>query len=130
MGVNEYIIKPIDPKVLIEKVQKLIESKQGAAEPIQTKPLNAFLQSPLEIAEFDGSGFKGRSTTAFPIGSEVQFRSPELNEAGIKVRTVKIINCKALPDSDDSYYIQAEFVGLDDEALYDIEEFIQYRKAS
>lgn len=126
LGVKEYIVKPIDPQVLVAKVASLISApSKDAVSPTQTASasLSARLEVPMQITKIGLMGFKG--IAAFPMSSGMEFY---LNIDDFKYESmpkVKVVHCTIDPENENQYFIQGEFVELDHDLKKEITDYVQ-----
>lgn len=92
LGVDDYIVKPIDPSVFIEKTLKLTErhKKKPRQKPIQLHS-NAHMLVPVTVTRFTDVGVTVEGPYALAKGTEVQMELNELKAIGIHKNRFKAI---------------------------------------
>jgi DNA-binding response OmpR family regulator len=114
-GVDDYIIKPIDPMLLVQKVESLFEKKPPMERAEYAIPENSTLGKatvacPSRIVRVTELGLVLRSAVEVPeglpieIGTEI-FKKMEMRQAP----ALKVISCRKLAEFE--YEIRVSFVG-------------------
>lgn len=110
LGVQDYIVKPIDPEVFLEKVEKLVERhrKKKEQKPASDKTMGEMLLS-VQVVRITDIGIT--IETPFPLqkGSEIKVNVAELRNEGIRQNTYKVIFSS---DTGDSKFAIAELILL------------------
>jgi len=96
LGVQDYIIKPIEPQLFLDKVNKLIERhkrKSGEAtfEAPAPKAIAAELQHTVEVVQITDLGVRIRTPHPLTKGLQVHITITELKKAGISQSRFKVI---------------------------------------
>lgn len=127
LGVKEYIVKPIDPVVLLSKVQAMLVNVQKESV-VKLKDharanLEARLEISLQVTKIGLMGFKAISNVPLTAGMEFH-----LNVEMFSCETLpftKIVHCTIDPENENQYFIQGEFGELDEELKKEITAYIQ-----
>jgi DNA-binding response OmpR family regulator len=113
VGVDEYIVKPIDPAVLMQKIEAILIKKPPMDNPELVFPTKAkFAEARLtistQIAKLTEVGFEIISSFDIPAGANVQFEIEIFAKMGMKnPPPLKIISSKKNAEGD--YTIQVAF---------------------
>lgn len=95
LGVQDYIVKPIDPQLFMEKVQKLVERhkrKTGERPEMPApKPLQAELHHTVEVVQITDLGVRIRTPHPLSKAMHIHLHIPELKKAGISQTRFKVI---------------------------------------
>jgi len=126
LGVKEYIVKPIDPVVLISKIQNLlVDPAKDAAIMNQSASANlsARFETPMRITKIGLTGIKAISNS--PINSGMEFYLNIDDFTYESMPKVRIVHCTIDPENANQYFIQGEFVELDHDVKKEITAYIQ-----
>jgi CheY-like chemotaxis protein len=132
-GVNDYILKPIDEFLLLDKISNCLRVKNPATREVLLHGPEGKTDAVFDarITAVRESGF----TTRFPIplteGAPVRFGTPIFKEMGIPVPLLKQTRCEYLPQKDVAtfadipYEIDFSFVGVEEIHLKKIRAWLQ-----
>lgn len=126
-GANDYIVKPVEPNVLLFKVQKLLENKLGSA--VVAMPEHArvdweaSLQTPLRIKKIGVDGFSATSPYPLSIGQDFYLNIDDLHyDALPKARvTASIVD----PSNPHQYIVHGVFLDMDDSFKMEVRKQIK-----
>lgn len=92
LGVQDYIVKPIDPEVFLEKVEKLVErhKKKKDQKPTFEKVM-AELLLPVKLVRITDIGITIECPFSLEKGMELQINVAELRNEGLRHNTFKVI---------------------------------------
>jgi len=127
-GVDDYIVKPIDPELLIAKIRNLLSSVQSesgvhfAEAPVSAK---ADFELKTQIISISELGLHLHCNIPLPFGRIIKLRSPLFDEIGIPPLPVRIDSCEELPGKEPLYKIEARFVGATEKELAPIRLWIR-----
>lgn len=127
LKVDDYIVKPIDPSVLLEKVDKLLSKNHSQKIIVEKQALaiDAVLQNPIHVTEMHADGFTATSLLPFNIGAEIHFSCKELNQVGVDIHKVKITGCQTKSGTDNTYVIYGQFLEMTKSTKEHLEEYLQ-----
>ncbi len=92
LGVQDYIVKPIDPEVFMEKVDKLVERhKLKKAQKPVAKNYNAEMSVPVEVKRITDIGLSIESPYPLEKGTIVTLNLDELQNEGLMQNQFKAI---------------------------------------
>ncbi len=111
LGVQDYIVKPIEPELFVEKMEKLAERhrKKKDQKPVKTK-YNGLMQVPIHVLRVTDIGVSIESPYPLEKGTIVTMDLEELKEAGLLQNRFKAIFNTHSSDSDK---VVTEFILLD-----------------
>jgi len=114
-GITDYILKPIDENLLLDKVELCIKkgpgNKHTLNSPISETQAPASLFFDCRMQFISETYFVARIPFLIPCDTEVQIRTPLFDEIGISPPIIKLVSCKAIPMSLESrtYPYEAHF---------------------
>ncbi len=116
LGVKDYIIKPIDPQLLLQKVQKIFESRVVNPAIINmdaSAEINwsALAQAPLKMRRIGITGFTALSTLPLPAGFEFYLHTDEL--ASLQKPRVTVLSCH-YNQNHQAFLIEGQFLEMND----------------
>jgi DNA-binding response OmpR family regulator len=137
VGVTDYIVKPVDEYLLLDKVELCIKKGEGKRHVFEWKLAGSDLNSQIHvdcrivsISETDMTmNLPGEmvSNTNFKVTSQI------FEEIGISSPLLKLIRCDQIIDSADAgrtvYRAKLAFVGLPEQDLMKIRSWIQRKSA-
>lgn len=125
-GVDDYIVKPIDPDILTAKVTNLLSrtaKKQNFAEAaVRAK---ADWATKTEVVRVSEMGVGLQSNFPAPLGAKIRLTSPLFEEMGLSEPLVRIASCEKIPGNEPQYRIQAHFIGLNEKELQPLRLWIR-----
>lgn len=126
VGADDYLIKPIDPDILMTKVKNLL------AKSIQTQD---FVEAPVKSpAQFQTkTEIVGISEVAVTLIANIQptlgqmyrIQSDLLNQLQLENVNVRISECEKISENQNQYKIKGFFVGLSDKELGQIRVWVR-----
>jgi DNA-binding response OmpR family regulator len=117
-GAIDYIVKPIDPDLFLEKIDSLLGMK--SKKPAEIEYIEAPLQAQArwdiksEIVAISEKGINLISLVPLPVESHFAVTSYLFGQIQIDRPHLKVLECSAAPDSLNAYLIKTAFVGLND----------------
>ena len=92
LGVQDYIVKPIDPEVFMEKVERLVNNhKQKKAQKPKPLEFNANMNVPIKILRITDIGLSVESPYPLTKGTIVEIYLDELRNVGLMQTKFKAI---------------------------------------
>ncbi|HWU41990.1 MAG TPA: response regulator [Bdellovibrio sp.] len=118
-GVNDYVIKPIDPELLLAKIKNLLTStKQETTSFLEAAiKYKAEWETKTEIISVSELGLTLRSNISMPLGKIVRVNSPIFGDIGINKPALRVDACEEIPGLDAGYKVHTQFVGLTEKEL-------------
>lgn len=116
LGVKDYIIKPIDPQMLLQKVRKILESRivnPGVINMDTTAQVDwaASAQNPLTMKTIGLSGFTALSPFALPAGYEFYLNVEQL--ASVQKPKAVVSSCQQNSNTK-QFEIEGRFLEMND----------------
>jgi CheY-like chemotaxis protein len=139
IGVDEYIVKPIDPMRLIEKVDALFKKKPPAPRPElviddDASLGQAVLSNAVRVTRITELGFVVRSPVEIGEGESIRLDSPIFKKMGARqAPPLKVMSCQKTARGD--FELRVGFVGMS-EGFYEnmrawiYEQTVQKRTAA
>lgn len=123
LGAVDYIVKPIDPMVLLEKVQKT-DSKEKSeyfqVDIADSAGLAAHVRYPLEIRSVSEFGLRLKSTKAITPGTTFELYGISKENFAAEHLLLRSLSCE---EFEGVYRIQATFIGLTEAQRQTIRKF-------
>ena len=112
-GVDDYIIKPIDPDILLSKIEALV-STQGKVFQFNERPVQsrAHLSIPFEVNGISEQAVQLISPVPLPHNFKMKFQADLFDEIGLEPQGFRVTSCEALKNEVAKYRIRANFIGL------------------
>ncbi|MDZ4676687.1 MAG: response regulator [Oligoflexia bacterium] len=133
-GADDYIIKPIDPMILLGKIQALLKKKS-----VQV-PTTSFPEGPVrrkaqwdvdtQITYISERGLTLRSPLFAPMDTKVKVNSEFFQQIGIEPPILRVTGYTRDPSNAGLYFISANFIGLNDTELQKIRHWLNSNLAS
>lgn len=129
LGVDDYILKPIDPLLFSRKVESLLKkNKQELPSPpkeeeIKGARVNAVgsVQFLLQIQVVSEFGLEAIGNYQLPIGATFEIKTPIFDEIGIKPLLGKVTSAEA---TGEVWNFQIQFVGANENSLQRIRAWV------
>jgi CheY-like chemotaxis protein len=132
-GVTDYVLKPIDDHLFLDKVSLCIKKGEGKRHVFELKvdPADSAARmsvdcSILAISETD---MTLKLPIGFPLSLNFSMSSPIFKEIGIETPMLKILECEKITESPDerqvSYKARVAFIGMDESALMKVRSWVQ-----
>lgn len=127
VGVDDYIVKPIDPDLFLAKINSLLKAKSpnsinflecSVKQPFQWEVVN-------EIVRISEVGLVLNSTLAIEVGSKVKINSPFLEDMDLHNTQLRVVSCEKVNIEPAYYLIKTHFIGLTESALQPLRVWIR-----
>jgi CheY-like chemotaxis protein len=131
VGVNDYVVKPLDPELLIAKIEKILATKSPESQQFAKASVNftAEISSKTEVVLISELGLQLNSNIPLPVGKIWRLNSQLFAEIGIDPPPVRVDSCEKLKNQDGFYKIEAHFVGATEKELAPIRLWIRSKKS-
>ncbi len=134
LGVNGYVVKPIQPEILLEKVSSLLEKTYGTAVATHAKAeFSARWQDTTTVTEVSESGLVLESNFSVPLGFPLGINSDVFKNLGTNDLLLTAHECTAIKTKPGYYKIKTLFANPTNKDLEAIQKWIlsqQKQKAS
>lgn len=127
VGANDYIVKPIDPDILVTKVKSILqqtESKQpGFAAAVVSAQATVAVKT--EIVSISESEIKFVTNYQLTPGQLYRFSSDFFKNFDIETVNTRITDCNKSESSVSTFNVSAQFIGLTDNELSKIRMWVR-----
>jgi CheY-like chemotaxis protein len=126
-GVDDYIVKPIDPTILTQKVVELFK-RRPPMEPAELKILDghkmglASLELPIQLQSFSELGLTFLSPFPFQEGHDLVLASEIFRRIQIPVPKMRVGQCET--QSDGRHLIRISFMGINEAFIQKVRAWI------
>ena len=129
-GANDYVVKPVDPELLLAKIVNLLvstpkETTQFAEAPTQYK---AEWESSTSIVAVSELGFVLQSNVSPIPGSLMKINSSIFSDIGISTVKLRIVACEEVKTPEPHFRVQTNFVGLSEKELTPLRLWIRTKQ--
>ncbi|MCM2323373.1 MAG: response regulator [Oligoflexia bacterium] len=133
-GVTDYLVKPIDEHLLIDKVELCLKKGQGKRHvfefPLVGPSAEARLELRARITSVSESGLTLRLAVPLAAGTEFLLQGALFEEIGIPAPPLKLIQCEPLETTDPlAHEAKLAFVGLPEASLRKIRAWLHRQEA-
>lgn len=131
VGVNDYVVKPLDPELLMGKISHLLALDNADSSHFAEAAVgySAELSTKIEITAVSELGLNLTSNLPLPSGKIFRLKSKFFDEVGIDVLPLRVVSCDEVVGSDDVYKVKAHFVGITEKELAPIRLWIRSKKS-
>lgn len=133
-GVDDYIVKPLDPMLLIQKVNALIDKRQ----PLQKPEIHFARESAAGVAQvslqvqmesISELGVVIATNLPLTVGQTLDLRAPFFTQLSDTVPPLKVLSCAPI-DATFQFRIELQFLGAPESFLQKIRRYIFTHGAS
>jgi DNA-binding response OmpR family regulator len=128
VGANDYIVKPIDPDILISKVKSILQQAEAQKTSFATASVSAQAQVVVktEISTISENEIKLIANYQLTPGQLYRFSSDFFKNFEIESVNTRIAECtKSTDPGSNNFIITAQFVGLTDSELSKIRMWVR-----
>lgn len=128
LGAQDFLVKPVDPDVLMEKIKRSLNNQPVFSELPFEKDEDSDLDEILitsvgHVTTVSEMGMRLWSPVKLKIKSQPKIKTKFLEEIGINPPALKVYDCK--PSTNDGFDVYISFVGLSEPDLQKIRQFCQ-----
>lgn len=129
-GANDYVVKPIDPTLLLAKIKNILNKSAEDTPQFAEAPVNmkAEFETKTEILTISEMGCVLRTNMLAPVGALVRLQSEVFKEVGIGVPTLRIVALEDLESGEGLRKMKGNFVGLSEKELTPLRLWIRGKK--
>lgn len=126
-GADDYIVKPIDPPLLLEKVNTILKKHGTATSNFVEAPVNSKAEwdSKTEIVSISELGLTIHSNLSAAPGSLIKINSSIFEDIGIDKPNLRVASLEPSKTNEGFYKIKTHFVGLSEKELTPIRLWIR-----
>lgn len=119
VGANDYIMKPIDPDLVISKVKELLSQSVKLSEFVEAPmSASASVQTKTDIIKISEAGLTLNANIGMTPGQLYRISSEFFKEMGFESANVRVVSCEKIEETNVvSYNIQGHFVGLSEKEM-------------
>ncbi|MGE0762228.1 MAG: response regulator [Bdellovibrionales bacterium] len=134
-GVDDYIVKPLDPMLLVQKIGALIDKRQPEVKPEirftpETVQAAAVITAQVQMESISELGVVIRTNMSMKVGQTADLQAAFFEQLGDKVPPLKVLAVTPLPDKADWYRVEFVFLGASESLLQKIRRYIFQHGAS
>lgn len=127
-GVDDYIVKPLDPLLLLQKIEALLIRNPPQQHPEirfhhETKISEVQMLAHLHVRSISELGIELSAKNPIPVGDCIELRGDIFDTIGIIPPPLKVLSCQAKTE-DDGYVVQLLFLGATEATLQKIRRWI------
>lgn len=129
-GANDYIIKPIDPEILLAKVDGILNKGTNKNTNFPECPISveANFEDDTQIISISEVGMTLMSNVSVAIGSKIKLKTKLFDEIGIKTPFLRVINCVPLDKDTNRYSMSVHFVGVSEKEFQPLRLYITSKR--
>ncbi len=118
-GADDYVVKPIDPPLLLAKIRNIIEKKPDSGSHFAEArvQLKAEWDSKTEIVVVSEIGLTLQSNLSVPPGVMIKINSRLFEDIPMPVPMLRIVSCEGMQTPEGLFKIKANFIGLSEREL-------------
>lgn len=128
-GADDYILKPIDPLILLSKVESLLKKVGPASSQFPEGPVRqkALWNIDAEIIYISERGLTLSSPVAAVEDAKLRISSEFFNQIGIQPPLLRVTQCVKNPVQSGFFDIKTVFIGLNDSELQKIRGWLNVK---
>lgn len=130
-GVDDYVVKPLDPELLLAKVRNLLKTKpEEGVHFVEAKVhYKAEWETKTEVISVSELGMVFKSFVPMPPGKILRFHSNIFSDIGIPEIAVRVDQCDEMTGLDGYFKIETHFVGISEKELSPLRLWIRSRRS-
>jgi DNA-binding response OmpR family regulator len=129
-GADDYVIKPIDPTLLLGKIKNILTKTNHNAPKFAEAPVNmkAEFETKTEIMTISELGCVFKSNVSATVGSLIKVHSDVFKEIGMSGPTLRIVSSEKMETQEGFFKINGNFVGISERELTPLRLWIRSKK--
>lgn len=129
-GANDYVVKPIDPTLLLAKIKNILTKTEDSAPRFAEAPVNvkAEFETKTEILSISEIGCTLKSNVYASVGALIKIQSEVFKEIGIPAPTLRVVSHESVESQDGLHKMTGNFVGLSEKELTPLRLWIRSKK--
>lgn len=129
LGVDDYIVKPIDPIIFVEKIEALLAKKEPHKWPeVELEPINEYSNAKVDmkirILAVSELGLTLQSPICPQIGDVIQVSGQLFTDLGVDAPFVKVISVQGAKAKNNDWIIKTHFFGAKDQFLQQVRSWM------
>ena len=133
-GVDDYLVKPLDPLLLVQKITALLDKRQPEIKPEinfahESLQGAAIAQVPVQMESVSELGIVIRTSLNFKVGQTIDLQTAFFEQLGDKVPPLKVLSINT-SDKPDLWRVELVFLGASEALLQKIRRYIFSHGAS
>lgn len=127
LGVDDYLVKPVDYDLLLAKVEALLEKAPGGTHSFKETPISelASMKLSLEIKGISEQGLTLNSPLPFIPNSKIQLETELFEKIGIANPQLRVGSCELTQQKPPIHTVRVLLIGLTQREQQDLRMFIQ-----
>jgi DNA-binding response OmpR family regulator len=113
LGVDDYVLKPVNPEVLLAKVRSLLQKKPVHVMPSETPIVfAASMILAVKVTSVSEQGLSFLSNLSLPLNTQIRLDSETFSKIRINPPVIKVSACSAINGAPETFRITAKFESL------------------
>lgn len=135
-GTDDYIVKPIDPDILLSKVDSLLAKAPARSQNFQSTSVTATAAWDIttDLIGISEVGITIRSELSAAVGAKVKIQSDLFEEIGMTIPIFRVVSSRpTVHEGNNQFITELHFVGVSEKSLQPLRLWIrnhQIRKSS
>jgi hypothetical protein len=117
-GIDDYVVKPIEPNLIIKKVERLLSHKPTQTHPHEillattTTSATAHIRKRIRIVSVSDEGMLLASPDPAALASQIELDTNFFLNLGMPTPTLKVASCVPEENNPEIWEVRVQFVGL------------------
>jgi CheY-like chemotaxis protein len=130
LGVNDYIVKPLDPFLFLQKIESLLQlnpQTQGTEIPVVAHApaaAQAIVSIKVDLRSISELGMVLVGEQSFTVGALLHMTSGIFDEIGIEAPVMKVLSSIPVQEGKDEFETRLMFVGANDSTLQKVRAWV------
>lgn len=125
-GANDYIIKPIDPEILLAKTAGLLVNSTSAQKVLQEVNVRiaCSVQDETEIIALTEIGMTLISNVSIAVGTKIKLQTELFKEIGINPPILRVVAASPSEKNPQKHIIKVQFIGMSEKEFRPVRLYI------